>query len=68
MILSDLLTVMANNISVSITLLDEDGNALITFNAPGYGSIESDLGTRVVKRIQIKSAREVSVTIANAEP
>lgn len=68
MTLTDVLTAMANNTGVNITLVDEDGNSLITFGAPGYGSIESDLGSRIVKRIRIASQKEVVITIENATP
>lgn len=68
MLLSDLLTALASNAGVNITLMDEDGNVLITFVAPGFASIESDLGTRVVKRIKIRGAKDVAVTIENEEP
>lgn len=68
MTLSDVLTAMANNTGVNITLVDEDGNSLITFGAPGYASIESDLGSRIVKRIRVASQKEVVITIENAAP
>jgi len=68
MTLLDVLTALANNTGVNITLVDEDGNTLITFGAPGFGSIESDLGARIVKRIRIQSQKEVVITIENAEP
>lgn len=68
MTLADVLAAMANNTGVNITLQDEDGNNLITFGAPGYSSIESDLGTRVVKRIKIRGAKDVAITIENETP
>lgn len=68
MTLTAVLTALANNAGVSITLMDADGNVLITFMAPGYGSIESDLGERIVKRITVKSAKELTVTLEADTP
>lgn len=68
MTLTAVLTALANNAGVSITLMDADGNVLITFMAPGYGSIESDLGERIVKRITVKGAKELIVTLEAATP
>lgn len=68
MTLQALLVALANNTTVNITLLDAEGNVLITFGAAGYGSIESDLGTRVVKRITVKGAKDLAVMIEDAEP
>ena len=68
MTLSDVLAALANNAGVSITLMDAEGAVLITFMAPGYGSIESDLGERIVKRITVKGAKELIVTLEAATP
>lgn len=68
MTLTAVLTALANNAGVSITLMDADGNVLITFMAPGYGSIESDLGERIVKRITVKSAKELTVMLEADTP
>ena len=68
MALSDVLTALANNAGVSITLMDAEGAVLITFMAPGYGSIESDLDERIVKRITVKGAKELIVTLEAATP
>ena len=68
MTLTAVLTALANNAGVSITLMDAEGNVLITFMAPGYGSIESDLGERIVKRITVKSAKELTVTLEADTP
>lgn len=68
MALSDVLAALANNAGVSITLMDAEGAVLITFMAPGYGSIESDLGERIVKRITVKGAKELIVTLEAATP
>lgn len=68
MTLTAVLTALANNAGVSITLVDAEGVVLITFMAPGYGSIESDLGERIVKRITVKSAKELTVTLEADTP
>lgn len=68
MTLSNVLAALANNAGVSITLMDAEGAVLITFMAPGYGSIESDLGERIVKRITVKGAKELIVTLEAATP
>ena len=48
---------------VAVVLMDDGDNQLITFGAAGYASLESDLGTRTVKRIKINSAKEVVISI-----
>lgn len=68
MTLTAVLTALANNAGVSITLMDAEGVVLITFMAPGYGSIESDLGEKIVKRITVKSAKELTVTLEADTP
>ena len=68
MTLTAVLTALANNAGVSITLMDAEGVVLITFMAPGYGSIESDLGERIEKRITVKSAKELTVTLEADTP
>ena len=68
MTLTAVLTALASNAGVSITLMDAEGVVLITFMAPGYGSIESDLGERIVKRITVKSAKELTVTLEADTP
>lgn len=66
MTLSELLVALANNQKLYITLDDKNGNELITFNAAGYESVESDLGTRVVNKITIVSPSAVSVVLEDA--
>jgi len=68
MALSDLLVALASNQKLYITLADNDGTALITFNAVGYTSVESDLGARIVKKITIDSPSAVTVTLEPATP
>ena len=66
--LSDLLVALSNNQKLYITLADLAGDALITFNAVGYSSVESDLGSRVVKRITVDSPSAVTITLEDATP
>jgi len=66
--LSDLLVALANNTKLYITLADKNGNDLITFNAAGYESVESDLGTREVNRIEIVTPSAVNVILEDATP
>ena len=68
MALTDLLVALANNQKLYITLTDKESNVLITVNAAGYESVESDLGSRVVKKITIGSPAEVSVMLEDATP
>lgn len=68
MALSDLLVTLTSNQKLFITLADDNGTALITFNAAGYTSVESDLGSRVVKRIRIESPSAITVTLEDAAP
>lgn len=68
MTLSELLAALANNQKLCITLADTEGVEMITFNAPGYESIEGDLGSREVKRIKIASQTSVVVTLEDATP
>jgi NADH dehydrogenase FAD-containing subunit len=67
MILSNLLKAMANN-DVNITIIDTGDNVLIKFAAPGYASVESDLTSRVVKKIKIESVTSVLVYVDDALP
>lgn len=66
MALSDLLVTLANNQKLYITLNNKAGDKLITFNAAGYSSVESDLGSRVVNRIELVSANEITITLEDA--
>ena len=66
MTLSDLLTALASNTKLYITLADKEGVPMITFNAAGYESVESDLGTRTVKKIVVVSQVEVTVLLNDA--
>lgn len=63
MTLNDLLVALANNTNLNISLLDDKDNTMITFNAAGYGSIESDLGARIVSAIKVISSTAISISI-----
>ena len=66
--LSDVLKSLAGNANLTVTIIDADGNNLISFNASGYESVESDLQEHEVKKIQITSAKEVTVIIGDVLP
>ena len=66
--LSDLLVALSGNKNLYVSLLDSTDNPIITFDAAGYEAVESDLGTRVVKRIKINSPTSVSVSLEDANP
>lgn len=68
MTLSDTLAAMAGNINLSITIVEETGGILITFMAPGYESLESDLDNRIVKGITVKSAKELMIELEADTP
>lgn len=61
--LIEVLKALANNTAAGITIVDINEVALITFNAAGYKSIESDLGNRKVKRIKVTSATDIALYI-----
>lgn len=61
--LSDTLKALSNNENLTITLVDSDGVKLISFNASGYESVESDLQTHEAKKIQITSAKEITIVL-----
>ena len=50
--LIDLLKALSSNTNINIRLLDDNDITLIEFPATYYKSIESDLGSREVKRIK----------------
>ena len=66
MTLSQLLTTLANNEKLFITLQDKSANKLITFNATGYEAVESDLGERVVNAIVVDTPSAVTVILEDA--
>ena len=62
MVLSDLLVALANNSKLFITLIDGE-TELISFNAAGYESVESDLGARTVDKIIVDSVSVIKVVL-----
>ena len=53
------------NPDVNVTIIDNNDVKLITYNAAGYGSIESDLSAKKVKKIVINTMTAVTVYIDN---
>lgn len=66
--LSDVLKALAANDNLTITLVDVDGVKLISFNAAGYESVESDLQEHEAKKIQITNTKEVTIVIGDIMP
>lgn len=66
MTLIETLAALSNNTNVNITLVDDQDNTLITFNAVGYQSVESDLGARVVKYIKVSSGTLLTISLKEA--
>lgn len=68
--LIDLLEAMGKddlNPKVNVTILDNADKPLITYGSGGYESVESDLGTKKVKRVKVNSATLVTVSISNED-
>lgn len=66
--LIDFLTALGKddiNPRVNVSILDNEDKPLITYVSSGYASVESDLGTRVVKKIKVNSATLVTVSISD---
>ena len=63
MTLQNLLPTLSKNSSLNITLVDSDDSNLITFNAAGYTSVESDLFDRTVNRITVESNKSIIVKL-----
>lgn len=61
--LQNLLPTLSKNAGLNITLVDSDDTNLITFNAEGYESIESDLFTRTVSKITVDSNKSMKVKL-----
>ena len=62
MALSDLIVALNDNDKLYITLIDGDAE-LISFNAAGYASVESDLGARTVDKIVVDSVSVIKVVL-----
>ena len=68
--LIDLLEAMGKddiNPKVNVTILDNADKPLITYGSSGYESVESDLGTKKVKRVKVNSATLITVSISNED-
>lgn len=63
--LSDVLKALAGNANLTVTIIDGDGNNLISFNASGYESVESDLQEHEAKKITITGTKEVAIVIGD---
>lgn len=48
-----------------VTVKNIDGDQIITFYSDGYTGVESDVLSRVVKRIDINSASAMTIIIAD---
>lgn len=70
MTLLETLTALSGNEKLFVTIKDSEGAELVTFNASGYPSIESDLEAKVVDSIEIISQQKVTVNLVaeNVEP
>lgn len=62
MTLSDLLLALKDNEHQYITLVDGE-TELITFNAGGYASVESDITERTVDKITIVDPRTIKILL-----
>ena len=51
------------NPDVNITIIDNNDVPLITYRASGYGSIESDLSAKKVKKILINTMTAITIYI-----
>ena len=67
MLLKDVLAALSSNLNVNITIMDNNDNTLITFVAPGYASVESDLGERTVNIIKVVSSTALAISLAAAD-
>ena len=70
MTLLETLTALSGNEKLFVTIKDSEGTELVTFNASGYPSIESDLEAKVVDSIEIISQQKVTINLVaeNTEP
>lgn len=66
MTLANVFSALSANEGLNITLVNSAGSNLITFNASGYASVESDLGARTVTAIKVISSSSVEITIGDA--
>lgn len=62
MTLGDLLAALSENVDQYITLVDGE-TELITFNAAGYESVESDIMERTVDKIVIAYPKAIKICL-----
>jgi len=65
MTLSATLEALSVNEKLNVTILNLAEQPLITFNAPGYESIEDDLGPYPVLEIRVKAGNAVSIKLGD---
>ena len=63
MTLNQLLVAMKDNVNTNICIVESDGTKLITFNAGGYASVESDLLARQVSTVSINTMALVTIKL-----
>lgn len=63
MTLNQLLVAMKDNVNTNICIVESDGTKLITFNAGGYASVESDLLVRQVSTVSINTMALVTIKL-----
>lgn len=66
MTLLQLLTALSSNSKLNISVLDSDGESLITFNAAGFESIADDVTGRTVESITVDSGTSIVVKLTAA--
>ena len=62
-LISVLTALGSSNPKLNVAIVDDNDLPLITFNAEGYASVESDLGANEVKRITVNSATLLTIAI-----
>jgi hypothetical protein len=63
--LLDCLKALANNVNLSVTLINKNEETLVTFNAAGYLSIEDSLQELEVVKIKLVSSKEVTLILGD---
>lgn len=63
--LSDVLKALANNVNLSVTLINKNEETLVIFNAAGYLSIEDSLQELEVVKIKLVSSKEVTLILGD---
>lgn len=66
MTLENLLTTLSKNDMLSITLVDNNEEKLITFNVGGYANVENDLFVKIVNKITVESNKSIIIKIVDA--